>query len=71
MTLLSLGNPYESSGLAVYGKQEPNTTAGIKVLLSRLEAGGLLPMTTDQSTVSDNSLNNNRPRAARFYFWTC
>jgi len=53
--LLSLGNPYEkiylqnvSSGLAVYGKQEPNTAAGIKVLLGRLEADGVLPVTTDQ-----------------------
>lgn len=47
--LLSLGNPYETiflqnvcSGLAVYGKQEPNTAAGIKVLLGQLEAGGVL-----------------------------
>ncbi|MWV42642.1 hypothetical protein GRF59_03295 [Paenibacillus sp. HJL G12] len=59
--LLSLGNPYETiylknvrSGLALYGKQEPNTTAGIKVLLGRLEAGGVLPVTTDQRMVSDN-----------------
>ncbi|MGP0584821.1 glycoside hydrolase family 3 N-terminal domain-containing protein [Paenibacillus timonensis] len=51
--LLSLGNPYETiyvqnvrSGLAVYGKQEPNTNAGIKVLLGQLEAGGVLPVTT-------------------------
>lgn len=58
--LLSLGNPYETiylqnvrSGLAVYGKQEPNTTAGIKVLLGRLDASGVLPVTTDQSTVGD------------------
>lgn len=57
--LLSLGNPYETiflknirSGLAVYGKQEPNTNAGIKVLLGRMEAGGVLPVTTDQSMVS-------------------
>ncbi|RCX23685.1 beta-N-acetylhexosaminidase [Fontibacillus phaseoli] len=59
--LLSLGNPYETiylqnvtSGLAVYGKQEPNTAAGIKVLLGRLEASGVLPVTTDQRMVSDN-----------------
>lgn len=59
--LLSLGNPYETiflqnvrSGLAVYGKQEPNTIAGIKVLLGQLEAGGVLPVTLDQSRVSDN-----------------
>lgn len=51
-TLLSLGNPYESiyiqnmrSGIAVYGKQEPNTAAGIKVLLGQLKAGGVLPVT--------------------------
>ncbi|MNW49826.1 putative lipoprotein YbbD precursor [compost metagenome] len=51
--LLSLGNPYETiyvqnvrSGLAVYGKQEPNTNAGIKVLLGQSEAGGVLPVTT-------------------------
>ncbi|GIO43746.1 glycoside hydrolase family 3 N-terminal domain-containing protein [Paenibacillus apis] len=50
--LLSLGNPYEMihlqnvrSGLAVYGKQEPNTSAGIQVLLGQLEAGGRLPVT--------------------------
>ncbi|WP_410768770.1 glycoside hydrolase family 3 N-terminal domain-containing protein [Fontibacillus sp. BL9] len=59
-TLLSLGNPYENiylqnirSGLAVYGKQEPNTAAGIKVLLGQLKAKGMLPVTTDQSTMSD------------------
>lgn len=53
-TLLSLGNPYETihlknvrSALAVYGKQEPNTLAGIKVLLSQLEAGGKLPVEID------------------------
>lgn len=53
-SLLSLGNPYETihlqnvrSGLAVYGKQEPNTTAGIKVLLGQLKAGGKLPVRTD------------------------
>lgn len=58
-TLLSLGNPYEmiffqnvQSGLAVYGKQEPNTAAGIKVLLGQLKAGGVLPVTTAQSLVS-------------------
>ncbi|MBB6669347.1 glycoside hydrolase family 3 N-terminal domain-containing protein [Cohnella nanjingensis] len=52
--LLSLGNPYETiylqnvrSGLAVYGKQEPNTAAGINVLLGRLEAGGVLPVITE------------------------
>ncbi|OZB99006.1 glycoside hydrolase family 3 N-terminal domain-containing protein [Paenibacillus sp. XY044] len=51
-TLLSLGNPYETiylqnvrSGIAVYGKQEPNTAAGIKVLLGKLKAGGVLPVT--------------------------
>lgn len=51
-TLLSLGNPYEMiyiknirSGIAVYGKQEPNTAAGIKVLLGQLKAGGVLPVT--------------------------
>lgn len=51
-TLLSLGNPYEQiyltdirSALAVYGKQEPNTAAGIQVLLGRLKAGGMLPVT--------------------------
>ncbi|KQY94295.1 hypothetical protein ASD24_01660 [Paenibacillus sp. Root52] len=53
-TLLSLGNPYETiylqnarSALAVYGKQEPNTLAGIKVLLGQLEAGGKLPVKID------------------------
>jgi len=51
-TLLSLGNPYETiyiqnvrSGIAVYGKQEPNTAVGIKVLLGQLKAGGVLPVT--------------------------
>jgi beta-N-acetylhexosaminidase len=51
-TLLSLGNPYEMiyiqnmrSGIAVYGKQEPNTAAGVKVLLGQLKAGGVLPVT--------------------------
>ncbi|MEO2202757.1 glycoside hydrolase family 3 N-terminal domain-containing protein [Paenibacillus pabuli] len=50
-TLLSLGNPYETiylknirSGLAVYGKQEPNTEAGINVLLGQQEAKGTLPV---------------------------
>ncbi|KOY17994.1 hypothetical protein AMS66_02935 [Paenibacillus xylanivorans] len=50
-TLLSLGNPYEMiylqnvrSALAVYGKQEPNTTAGINVLVGKKEAGGILPV---------------------------
>ncbi|MEC0240060.1 glycoside hydrolase family 3 N-terminal domain-containing protein [Paenibacillus dokdonensis] len=58
--LLSLGNPYETiylknvrSGLAVYGKQEPNTSAGIKVLLGRLEAVGKLPVTKDHQMLSD------------------
>ncbi|QKS48662.1 S-layer homology domain-containing protein (plasmid) [Paenibacillus cellulosilyticus] len=53
--LLSLGNPYEMlyvddvrSGLAVYGKQEPNTLAGIKVLLGQLEPKGVLPVTLEQ-----------------------
>jgi len=53
-SLLSLGNPYEMiylqnvrSGLAVYGKQEPNTTAGIKVLVGQRKAGGKLPVRTD------------------------
>lgn len=53
-TLLSLGNPYEMiylqdvrSGIAVYGKQETNTSAGIKVLLGQLKAGGKLPVQTD------------------------
>ncbi|MEW4427671.1 glycoside hydrolase family 3 N-terminal domain-containing protein [Paenibacillus pabuli] len=50
-TLLSLGNPYETiylknirSGIAVYGKQEPNTEAGINVLLGHQEATGKLPV---------------------------
>lgn len=50
-TLLSLGNPYETiylknvrSGVAVYGKQMPNTAAGIKVLLGKLKAEGRLPV---------------------------
>ncbi|MCM3203750.1 glycoside hydrolase family 3 N-terminal domain-containing protein [Paenibacillus illinoisensis] len=53
-TLLSLGNPYETiylknirSGLAVYGKQEPNTEAGINVLLGHQEAAGKLPVKTN------------------------
>lgn len=53
-TLLSLGNPYETiylknirSGLAVYGKQEPNTEAGINVLLGHQEATGKLPVNTN------------------------
>nr|WP_154893878.1 glycoside hydrolase family 3 N-terminal domain-containing protein [Paenibacillus xylanexedens] len=53
-TLLSLGNPYETiylknirSGLAVYGKQEPNTEAGINVLLGHQEATGKLPVKTN------------------------
>ncbi|GMK37770.1 hypothetical protein PCCS19_08240 [Paenibacillus sp. CCS19] len=52
--LLSLGNPYETmfvnnirSGLAVYGKQEPNTAAGLKVLLGQLEPQGVLPVTVE------------------------
>lgn len=51
--LLSLGNPYETmyvqnirSALAVYGKQEPNTQAAIQVLLGKLKAKGILPVTT-------------------------
>ncbi|WP_337031144.1 glycoside hydrolase family 3 N-terminal domain-containing protein [Paenibacillus illinoisensis] len=53
-TLLSLGNPYETiylknirSGLAVYGKQEPNTEAGINVLLGHQVATGKLPVKTN------------------------
>ncbi|WP_416295567.1 glycoside hydrolase family 3 N-terminal domain-containing protein [Paenibacillus illinoisensis] len=53
-TLLSLGNPYEMiylknirSGLAVYGKQVPNTEAGINVLLGHQEATGKLPVKTN------------------------
>lgn len=53
-TLLSLGNPYETiylknirSGLAVYGKQEPNTEAGINVLFGHQEATGKLPVKTN------------------------
>ncbi|MGW7161223.1 glycoside hydrolase family 3 N-terminal domain-containing protein [Paenibacillus taichungensis] len=53
-SLLSLGNPYEMiylqnvrSGLAVYGKQESNTTAGIKVLVGQRKAEGKLPVRTD------------------------
>ncbi|MNP60012.1 hypothetical protein D3C76_1550570 [compost metagenome] len=53
-TLLSLGNPYETiylknirSGLAVYGKQEPNTEAGINVLVGHQEATGKLPVKTN------------------------
>ncbi|WP_308637190.1 glycoside hydrolase family 3 N-terminal domain-containing protein [Paenibacillus silvisoli] len=49
--LLSLGNPYEGiflnrieSGLAVYGKQEPNIGAGLKALLGQLEPQGVLPV---------------------------
>lgn len=56
--LLSLGNPYEMiylqnihSGIAVYGKQEPNTAAGIKVLLGQLKAEGVLPVTTETGKV--------------------
>ncbi|WP_413371939.1 glycoside hydrolase family 3 N-terminal domain-containing protein [Paenibacillus taichungensis] len=52
-SLFSLGNPYEMiylqnvrSGLAVYGKQEPNTTAGIKVLVDQRKPGGKLPVRT-------------------------
>ncbi|WP_246073071.1 glycoside hydrolase family 3 N-terminal domain-containing protein [Paenibacillus dokdonensis] len=58
-TLVSLGNPYETiflknvrSGVAVYGKQEANTAAGIKALLGKLKAGGVLPVATGQSMVS-------------------
>ncbi|AZN41244.1 glycoside hydrolase family 3 N-terminal domain-containing protein [Paenibacillus albus] len=50
-TLLSLGNPYEllylhnvQSALAVYGKQEPNTAAAIRVLIGQKEALGTLPV---------------------------
>ncbi|SEO01830.1 glycoside hydrolase family 3 N-terminal domain-containing protein [Paenibacillus sp. OV219] len=50
-TLLSLGNPYEllyvhnvQSSLAVYGKQEPNTAAAIRVLIGQKEALGTLPV---------------------------
>lgn len=50
-TLLSLGNPYETiylqnvrSGLAVYGKQETNTAAGIQTLIGLLKPGGVLPV---------------------------
>ncbi|CAM3166871.1 beta-N-acetylhexosaminidase [Paenibacillus taichungensis] len=53
-SLLSLGNPYEMiylqnvrSGLAVYGKQESNTTAGIKVLVGQRKAEGKLPVRAD------------------------
>lgn len=53
-SLLSLGNPYEMiylqnvrSGLAVYGKQEPNTLAGIKVLVGQRKAEGKLPVRTE------------------------
>lgn len=53
-TLLSLGNPYETiylknirSGLTVYGKQVPNTEAGINVLLGHQEATGKLPVKTN------------------------
>ena len=49
-TLLSLGNPYEllflrdaKSGIAVYGAQEPNVLAGMKVIFGQLEAQGTLP----------------------------
>ncbi|MED5016513.1 hypothetical protein P9847_04235 [Paenibacillus chibensis] len=40
------------SGVAVYGKQEANTAAGIKALLGKLKTGGVLPVATDLSTVS-------------------
>ncbi|PWW36162.1 MULTISPECIES: glycoside hydrolase family 3 N-terminal domain-containing protein [Paenibacillus] len=53
-SLMSLGNPYEiiylqnvRSGLAVYGKQEPNTLAGIKVLVGQRKAEGKLPVRTE------------------------
>ncbi|RAP73426.1 glycoside hydrolase family 3 N-terminal domain-containing protein [Paenibacillus montanisoli] len=49
--LVSLGNPYEGmflrdikSGIAVYGKQEPNIGAGLKALLGQLEPHGVLPV---------------------------
>jgi len=50
--LLSLGNPYEllhlrgvKNAVAVYGAQEPNITAGIRVILGQDEARGKLPVT--------------------------
>ncbi|QHW32059.1 hypothetical protein GZH47_15410 [Paenibacillus rhizovicinus] len=49
--LLSLGNPYEmlyvrnvKSGIAAYGKEEPNTAAAIRVLLGQLDPQGVLPV---------------------------
>lgn len=54
-TLLSLGNPYETiylqnvrSGLAVYGKQETNTAAGIQSLIGLLKPGGVLPVDVEK-----------------------
>lgn len=50
--LLSLGNPYEllhlrgvKNAIAVYGAQEPNLTAGLRVILGQNEARGKLPVT--------------------------
>nr|WP_239566070.1 glycoside hydrolase family 3 N-terminal domain-containing protein [Paenibacillus sacheonensis] len=49
--LLSLGNPYEmlyvrnvKSGLAAYGKEEPNTEAAVRTLLGRMDPLGVLPV---------------------------
>ncbi|SDX57206.1 glycoside hydrolase family 3 N-terminal domain-containing protein [Paenibacillus sp. CF384] len=50
-SLVSLGNPYEllylrdvKSGMALYGKQEPNIKAGMNVLLGQAELPGVLPV---------------------------
>lgn len=55
--LLSLGNPYEmlyvknvKSGLAVYGKETPNTAAAVRTLLGQLEPQGVLPVVPSSST---------------------
>ncbi len=49
--LLSLGNPYEllhlrgvKNAIAVYGAQEPNITAGLRVIMGRNEARGQRPV---------------------------
>ncbi|WP_199615492.1 glycoside hydrolase family 3 N-terminal domain-containing protein [Paenibacillus alkalitolerans] len=49
--LLSMGNPYElqllrdvSAALAVYGAQEPNIAAGLKVIFGLAEARGVNPV---------------------------
>ncbi|WP_274365544.1 glycoside hydrolase family 3 N-terminal domain-containing protein [Paenibacillus thermotolerans] len=49
--LLSLGNPYEliflrdvSTALAVYGAEEPNISAGLRVIFGQSEAPGTLPV---------------------------